>query len=106
MYVYEDKEKSWNSICVIYLRDKDVIIVIFLRSSAIQYSLSLTQVRTLCVGEDETNMVIVAWKGLESSTTPFHTTQNIEEKLMSAGIEAGMTTEEAQDLSGILQRLK
>ncbi len=105
-YVYEIKEKPWNSMFVIYLRDKDVIIVIFLRCSAIQYSLSLTQVRTLHVGEDETNMVIVAWKGLESSTTPFHTTQDIEERLMSAGIEAGMTMEEAQDLSGILQRLK
>ncbi len=49
--------------------------------------------------------MIVAWKGLKSSTTPFHT-QDIEEKLMSAAIQAGMTAEEAQDLSGILQRLQ
>ncbi len=62
--------------------------------------------RTLHIGEGELNMVIVAWKGQETSTTPFHTTQDIEEKLMSTGIEAGMTTEEAQDLSRILQRLK
>ncbi len=49
--------------------------------------------------------MIVAWKGLESSTAPFHT-QYIEKKLMSTAIQAGMTTEEAQDLSGILQRLQ
>ncbi len=84
---------------------KDVAVVILTTLCNSIHSHSLTQVRTLSVGEDETNCVIVAWRGLTSSTPSFHI-QGIEEKLMYAAVEAGMTMEEAQGLSGILQRLR